>query len=296
MKTQVAIVGAGPAGLFLAHLLKRQGIESVVLEARSREHVEARVRAGVLEAGTIDTLNRLGLGERMAREGLVDKGLDIRFSRTPDPHGLPVPDRPQRLHLRTAGGREGSGCCPPGGRRPAALRGGSRASRKARDVVAAPALPPSGNGQQLDCVFVAGCDGFHGISRASVPESAITNYVRRYDFAWLGILVKAPPLPDMTYANHDRGFALCSRRSRSVSRWYLQVPSPTGQRTGPTRRSGTVARAHVRRTRCGGKEERSSQRDIGATARFHASPMQYGNLYMAGDAVHIVPPTRRERR
>jgi len=292
MKTQVAIIGAGPAGLFLAHILKRQNVESVVLEARSREHVEARVRAGVLEAGTIDTLNHLGLGERMAREGLVDKGLDIRF-------------RGRTIHMDFPS-LVGRNVCIYGQQEvvkdlvAARLAAGDPLLFEAEAVRledlqgSTPRVHYRHHGvdRTLDCVFVAGCDGFHGVSRASVPEGAITHHVRSYDFAWLGILAKAPPLPDMTYANHDRGFALCSRRSLSVSRLYLQVPSSDRPENWSDAQIWNELHARMfDESREQVKEGVIFQRDMAQLRAFIASPMQYGNLYMAGDAVHIVPPT-----
>ncbi|MCO5099962.1 MAG: 4-hydroxybenzoate 3-monooxygenase [Burkholderiaceae bacterium] len=292
MKTQVAIIGAGPAGLFLAHILKRQNIESIMLEARSREHVEARVRAGVLEAGTIDTLNHLGLGERMAREGLVDRGLDIRF-------------RGRTIHMDFPS-LVGRSVCIYGQQEvvkdlvAARLAAGDPLLFDA-EVVRLEGLQSAtprvhyrhhGADRTLDCVFVAGCDGFRGVSRASVPGSAIDLHVRHYDFAWLGVLVKAPPLPDMTYANHDRGFALCSRRSLSVSRLYLQVPS--SDRPENWSDAQIWSELHARMFDESGRQVKEGeifQRDMAQLRAFIASPMQYGNLYMAGDAVHIVPPT-----
>src|SRR4051794_15464796 len=209
MRTQVGIIGAGPAGLFLSHLLYRAGIESVIVEAQSRSYVEGRVRAGVLEPGTVETLEMLGLDARMRREGMVDEGLDIRF-------------RGKTIHLDL-----------PGLTGKRVMIYGQQ--EVVKDLIAArlQAAQPllfeakvsgftdldgdrpkihfshEGRDQILECDYVAGCDGFHGVCRPAVPEGQITSYDRSYDFSWLGVLSRSKPLPDMTYTNSDRGFALC---------------------------------------------------------------------------------------
>ena len=292
MKTEVAIIGAGPAGLFLAHLLKQRGIESVVLESRSRAYAEGRVRAGVLEVGTIDTLNRLGLGERMMRESLDDDGLSMRFR-----------GRTIRLDLPALTGR---GVKIYGQQEVVKDLIAARVSAGDPLLFEAEVLWLEGVGTSsprvhyrhdgenkvLDCVFIAGCDGFHGVSRAAVPASVTNTYTRHYDFSWLGVLVKAPPLPDMTYTNHDRGFALCSRRSMSVSRLYLQVPST--DRAEDWSEARIWDELHTRMfddSRAEIQEGEIFQRDMAQLRAYIASPMQYGRLFLAGDAVHIVPPT-----
>ncbi len=290
--TQVAIIGAGPAGLFLAHLLKRRGIEAVVLESRSRAYAESRVRAGVLEAGTIDTLDNLGLGERMMREGLVDEGLDMRFRGRTIHLDLPaLTGRSVKIYGQQEVVKDLIA---------ARVQAGDPLIFEA-EVLRLEGLDTSaprvhyrheGVEKTLACAFVAGCDGFHGVSRGAAPAGAITTYTRTYDFAWLGVLVKAPPLPDMTYANHDRGFALCSRRSLSISRLYLQVPA--SDRPEDWSDARIWDELHTRmfdEQRSEVQEGEIFQRDMAQLRAFIASPMQYGRLFLAGDAVHIVPPT-----
>ena len=292
MKTQVGIIGAGPAGLFLAHILKRHGIESVILESRSRAYAEARVRAGVLESGTIDTLNNLGLGERMMREGLVDEGLDMRFEGRTIHMDLPgLTGRSVKIYGQQEVVKDLIA---------ARVDAGDPLVFEA-EVLRLDGLDGSaprvhyrheGVEKTLDCVFVAGCDGFHGVSRAAVPEGLIITHTRSYDFSWLGILVKAPPLPDMTYASHDRGFALCSRRSLSISRLYLQVPSSDrAEDWSDTRIWDELHMRMFDEGRTQVQEGEILQRDMAQLRAFIASPMQHGRLFLAGDAVHVVPPT-----
>jgi len=296
MKTQVGIIGAGPAGLFLAHLLKAHGIESVILEAHSREYVEGRVRAGVMEAGTVSTLENLGLADRLHRESMVDKGLDMRFRERLIHLDLPtLTGKSVRIYGQQEvvkdliAARLASGdplIFEAQAVRLEGLDGGLNSDT--------PRIHYRHDGQDktLDCLFIAGCDGFHGVARTSVPDGAITTHTRNYDFAWLGVLAHAAPLPDMTYTNHDRGFALCSRRSPKISRLYLQVPLSDTPDMWPDARFWDEL--HTRMFDAHKSEIQEGeifQRDIARLRAWIAEPMQYGRLFLAGDAAHIVPPT-----
>jgi p-hydroxybenzoate 3-monooxygenase len=292
MRTQVGIIGAGPAGLFLSHLLHRAGIECVVLEAQSRPYVEGRVRAGVLESGTIETMESLGLGARMRREGMVDEGLDIRF-------------RGKTIHLDLPGltgkrvmiyGQQEvvKDLIEAGLKASQPLLFEAKVSRLSDLDGDRPKIHFSQNGQDqiLECDYVAGCDGYHGVSRAAVPSGSIVSYDQAYNFAWLGVLSRSRPLPDMTYSNSDNGFALCSRRSMSVSRLYLQIDPDDDHKAWPDARFWDELHARMfDEDRTEIVEGEIFQRDIARLRSFVASPMQYGRLLLAGDAVHIVPPT-----
>jgi p-hydroxybenzoate 3-monooxygenase len=294
MRTQVAILGAGPAGLFLSHFLHRAGIESVVMEARSRAHLEGRVRAGVLEPGTVEAMHTLGLDARMKQNGMVDTGLDMRF-------------RGQTIHLDLPGltgksvviygqqevvkdliaARLATGAPLLFETQAIALEGlgGDRATVRYRSL-------PAGEERTLECDFVAGCDGFHGVSRGFMPQNAVRIYERTYDFAWLGVLARARPLAEMTYSNSERGFALCSRRSMEVSRLYLQVGTDEKPEDWPDARFWDELHARMYDTaRTEIVEGGIFQRDVAHLRAFVMSPMQYGRLFVAGDAAHIVPPT-----
>jgi len=292
MRTQVGIIGAGPAGLFLAHLLREAGVESVILESRSRAYVESRVRAGVLESGTVETLASLGLDARMKRECMIDDGLDIRF-RGKAIH-LDLPGLTGR-HVVIYGQQEVmkdliASCVSLG--QPLEFEA------KVTELIGLDGERPeirysqAGEEKVLACDFIAGCDGYHGVSRAAVPEGRITHYEKTYDFAWLGVLSRSRPLPEMTYTNSDRGFALCSRRSTQISRLYLQVGADEDLETWPDDRFWDEL--HQRMFDAGNTEIVEGeifQRDVARLRSFIASPMQYGRLFLAGDAVHITPPT-----
>jgi p-hydroxybenzoate 3-monooxygenase len=292
MRTQVAIIGAGPAGLFLSHLLFRDGIDSVVLEARSRQHIESRVRAGVLEQGTVDLMHELGLGERMRRECMIDKTLDIRF-------------RDGLIHLDLPA-LTGGKCATIYGQQEVvkdlvAARLADHASLLFEaEALAIEGLANSspavhyrlgGKTHVLTCDVIAGCDGFHGISRNAVPAGALTTWDRIFPFGWLGILSESPPIREMTYVNHERGFALCSRRSPRVSRHYVQVAADESPDLWPDDRFWNELRLRLAE---GGGElvtGRIVQKGVTPVRSFVAAPMRHGRLFLAGDAAHIVPPT-----
>jgi p-hydroxybenzoate 3-monooxygenase len=292
MRTQVGIVGAGPAGLALALALERAGIESVVIECQSRAHVESRVRAGLLEQNTVDLMHELGVGERLAREGLVHEGIYLRGpggTQRIDIAGLT--DRRITIYGQqevvkdliaarlAAGGEihfEASGATLHGldGERPSIT------------------FVKDGETVELSCEVIAGCDGFHGVSRASIPEGALSEYEHVYPFAWLGILAEAEPATDeLIYAWHEHGFALYSMRSPRISRLYLQVPA--GERIEDWSDERIWAELRVR---LGGGEEALNEgpvidRGVTAVRSFVCEPLRHGRLFLLGDAAHIVPPT-----
>ena len=295
MRTQVGIIGAGPAGLLLAHLLHLRGIESVVLEARSREEIEATLRAGVLEQGTVDLLEESGVGERMRREGMLHEGVILRFG------GLS-----HRVHLaELTGGRAITVYAQHEVIRDlvkARLDRGGQILFGVKDVslldldTKLPKLRfhgADGAVQEIACDYIAGCDGFHGVSRPSVPSRVRREYTRVYPFGWFGILVEAPPATEeLIYAYHDRGFALVSTRSPQVQRLYLQCNPSDAPGDWPDGRIWDEL--HARLAGNDGfklAEGRIFQKGVIAMRSFVVEPMQHGRLFLAGDAAHIVPPT-----
>ena len=292
MRTQVGIIGAGPAGLFLGHLLRAQGIDAIILERRDREYALGRVRAGVLEQTTTDLMHRLGLGERLSREGLKHEGVNLAhdgemfridlsqlsggaavtvYGQTEvvkdlmdaaDTRGLQILFEAENVQLHDIAGKT-------------------------------PYITFEKNGvaQRLDCDFIAGCDGFHGVARAAIPSIAIETFERVYPFGWLGILAEVPPANDeLIYSNHANGFALASMRSASRSRYYLQCGVHEKLEDWPDERFWDEVCLRlgpkVRVTR-----GPSFEKSIAPLRSFVAEPMRYGNLFLAGDAAHIVPPT-----
>jgi p-hydroxybenzoate 3-monooxygenase len=297
MRTQVGIVGAGPAGLVLSHLLHLEGIDSVVLEAHTREYVQERVRAGVLEQNTVDLLVQSGVGARMQREGLIHHGIELRFKG----HG-------HRIDFQELTGRaitiyaQGEVVKDLIDARHAADGKlifeaakvsvhdfeGSLSSNQKPSIQ----FQKDGAAVELACDFIAGCDGFHGICRPSIPRGVLTAYDRIYPFAWLGILAEAPPSSEeLIYCYHDRGFALLSMRSPTLSRLYLQcAPDELIENWSDEK----IWRELQTRLACPGwtlTEGPIVQKGIAGMRSFVVEPMQYGRLFLAGDAAHIVPPT-----
>lgn len=292
-RTQVAIVGAGPAGLMLSHLLRLRGVESVILENRSRKYVEERVRAGVLEQGTVDTLNETGLGERMRREGLHHDGVELRFH-----------DRSYRIDFVELTGR----AVTVYGQQEvvkdliaAALPAGTPIHFEVSDVAVHDVTTKrprvtyrdsKGVACELECDFIAGCDGFHGICRPSMPQGHLESFDRVFPFAWLGVLAESHPVShELIYAHHDRGFALFSMRSPGVTRLYLQCSPDENLNEWPDDRIWEELQRRLGNDAPTVATGRITQKSVTPMRSFVAGPMSYGRLFLAGDAAHIVPPT-----
>ncbi|WP_119153330.1 4-hydroxybenzoate 3-monooxygenase [Caldimonas tepidiphila] len=294
MRTQVAIIGAGPAGLLLGQLLHKAGIDNVIVEQRSGEYVLGRIRAGIIEQICQDLLDEAGVGERMHREGIVHHGIELCFG-----------GQRHRIDLRQLTGGKS-----------VMVYGQTEVTRDLMDARAAAGLPTvyeaanvqvhdfdgtsprvswqkDGATHELQCDFIAGCDGFHGVCRASVPADRIQTFERVYPFGWLGILADTPPVSDeLIYSNHERGFALCSMRSHTRSRHYVQVPltdkveswsdeafwDELRRRLDPEAAESLVTGPSI-------------EKSIAPLRSFVAEPMRFGRMFLAGDAAHIVPPT-----
>jgi p-hydroxybenzoate 3-monooxygenase len=287
MRTQVAIVGAGPAGLMLGKLLELSGIDSIIVERRSAEYVLGRIRAGVLEEGAMELLDAAGVSTRMRREGIVHTGVELSFDG--DSHRIDFGDRKVMVYGQTEVTRD------------------LMEARRAETVYEAdnvaihdfhaerPRVTYRLGGQvhQIECDFVAGCDGYHGVSRASIPASDLRTYERVYPFGWLGVLVDQPPVGDeLIYAHHERGFALCSMRSRTRSRYYVQVPMTERAEDWSDDRFWDELRSRLNPdTAAALKTGPSIEKSIAPLRSFVAEPLRHGRLFLAGDAAHIVPPT-----
>jgi len=287
-RTRVGIVGAGPAGLTLALLLHRSGIDTVVLEARSREYVEQRVRAGLLEQNTVDLLHAVGVGDRLAREGLDHTGVYLRFQERT--HHVDMQDLTGRK-ITIYGQQE-----VVRDEVAALLDRGVPIHFEASDVAvhdlesAAPRITyaHAGETHEIACDFVAGCDGFHGVCRPSIPDGVLAEHEFVYPFSWLGILAEAAPSTDeLIYTWHGRGFALHSMRSPRISRLYLQVPNDARLQDWPDERIWEELRIRIGEV----NEGPIFERGITPMRSFVCEPMQHGRLFLAGDSAHIVPPT-----
>lgn len=293
LRTQVAIIGGGPAGLLLSHMLYLDGIDSVVLERQSKEYVLQRIRAGVLENGTVKLLRDVGLGDRMDREGHVHNGSWIAWEDRP----LFVIDtvkftgKQMMAFGQTAITEE---------LYRVRLRDGGRIINEAESVelhditTEKPyvTFEHDGAAQHLQCEMIAGCDGFHGVSRRSIPASAQRTFERAYAFGWLGIMSETPPIDEIMYAHHSRGFALASQRSPTLSRYYIQCDLDTNIADWPDKRFWDELKRRFPR----GVADRivtgpSIEKSIAPLRSFVSEPMRYGRLFLAGDAAHIVPPT-----
>ncbi|OKL45680.1 4-hydroxybenzoate 3-monooxygenase [Pseudovibrio exalbescens] len=291
--TQVAIIGGGPAGLLLSHILQQNGIDSIVLERQSKDYVLARIRAGFLEAGTIKLLRDVGLGERMDREGLPKNGGAIAWQ---GKEGLYIDTAKWTGQQMMAYGQTAITEDLYAARE----RDGGHVINEARDVTLhdltsdAPRVTYTKDGQtfEVTCTLVAGCDGFHGVSRQSIPTDVLRTFERAYPFGWLGIMAEVPPLKDLVYAYHEEGFALASQRNPMLSRYYVQCDiNDAVENWSDDRFWEALLRRMPADVSAKITTGPSIEKSIAPLRSFVAEPMQYGRLYLAGDAAHIVPPT-----
>ncbi len=295
MRTQVAIIGAGPSGLLLGQLLSKAGIANVIIERQSADYVLGRIRAGVLEQVAVDLMDECGVGARMHQEGLVHEGIELLFKG--ERHRIDFPGltggKTVMVYGQTEVTRDLMAARAAAGL-PTFYEVGDSVSLHGFDgdhpVVR---FRQDGQEQELACDYIAGCDGFHGVSRASVPKGAITEYEKVYPFGWLGLLADVPPVfHELIYANTDRGFALCSMRSPTRSRYYVQVPLTDKVEDW----SDAAFWDELRRRLDPEARERlvtgpALEKSIAPLRSFVAEPMRFGRLFLAGDAAHIVPPT-----
>lgn len=294
MSTQVGIIGGGPAGVLLSLLLQRQGIESVVFESRSRQELETEVRAGVLEQGTMNLLRELELGDRMDREGAVHHGIELRFNR--QCHRIPLSDLTDGQEIMLYGQHEVVKDLIK-----ARLDSGEKIIFEAEAVGVhdleseKPTIryQEDGEERELQCDMIAGCDGFHGVCRASIPEGVCTVYDREYPFGWFGILAEAPPSSEeLIYTLHERGFALISTRSANIQRMYFQCDPNDDPDNWSEEQIWEELQTRVATDEDWTLNEGPIvEKTIVAMRSFAVEPMQYGRLFLAGDAAHIVTPT-----
>lgn len=294
MKTQVAIIGAGPSGLLLGRLLELQGIDNIIIEAKSPDYVLSRIRAGVLEQGTQNLLREAKVSDRMDREGLVHDGFALSFL-----------GREERIDLKEL--TQGKTVMVYGQTEvtkdlmEARALSGAVTIYEADDVTPhgfygdAPSITYKKDGQlhTIECEYIAGCDGFHGIARKSIPQDAIKLFERVYPFGWLGVLSRTPPVShELIYANHERGFALCSMRSEMLSRYYVQCDVNEKIEEWSDDRFWDELRSRLPEATANALVTGESiEKSIAPLRSFVAEPMQFGRLYLVGDAAHIVPPT-----
>jgi p-hydroxybenzoate 3-monooxygenase len=292
-RTQVGIIGAGPAGLLLSHLLQAEGIASIVLEDRSREYVQQRVRAGVLEQSTVELLDAHGLGDRVHREGLVHEGINIQFDG--ERHRIALSELTGGRTITIYGQQEVVKDLTE-----ARLAADGVIHFEVSDVVLdgivseAPRIRYRLDGQEheIQCDMVAGCDGAHGVSRGAIPAGVLTTYEHTYPFGWLGILASvAPSTDELIYASHPRGFALHSLRSPSVSRLYIQVDPAEDIADWPDERIWDELRQRLALPGWSLQDGPVTEKSITALHSIVYEPMQHGRLFLAGDAAHIVPAT-----
>ena len=293
MRTQIGIIGGGPAGLLLSQILHNNGIDSIILERRSRAYVIGRIRAGVLEWGSVDVLRSAGVGERMDRDGRVHDGSGIVWGN----EGRFFIDtwKYAGKHMMVYGQTQITEDLYAARDAMGGVIIDEAADVTPHDITSdAPYITYQKDGQEhrLDCDYIAGCDGFHGVSRISMPSSALRPYEKVYPFGWLGILSETPPLDELIYANHERGFALASRRNPMLSRYYIQCDLDADLDDWPDERFWEELKARypaeiADQIVTGPSIEKS----IAPLRSFVAEPMRYGRLFLAGDAAHIVPPT-----
>ncbi len=293
MKTQVAIIGAGPAGALLSLLLNQRGVDNIVLERQSRDYVLGRIRAGVLEWSSVEVLRDAGLGRRMDRDGRVHDSIKLGW------RGEELLTIDMRILAGSPMMAYGQTLLQEdlyrGADETEARFYFEAAEVELHDVTSAhPRVTFTANGdtQQIECDYIAGCDGFHGVSRTVIPAGSKTEYLKSYPFGWLGILSETPPLPTLVYANHQRGFALCSQRNPTLSRYYVQCPLEDSIDDWPDDRFWSELMARVPRAEADQIQTGASIEKSIAPLRSHVvEPLRWGNLFLAGDAAHIVPPT-----